>query len=223
MKSVTSDKYTIAWFTLAECVERGERERAFGVYRLLSHSLDDNALAAQLEGDLLFAFNIPDQAIERYERAAYTYKQTGRFLEAASVCEHIRTLAPQNQNNTHRLFELYCTLQFEVRAAELLTHLVTFYIKGTQYDAACSLVSQIALLNSYAAQAYCYEQVVFIFASVLLDTPTHVRILYAQSAISAYFKQGDITNMQKLLGYLRATDEEIYKATTLSLSEYIHV
>jgi hypothetical protein len=37
MKQTQVDKHTIAWFKIAECVSRGEKERALGVYRLLSH------------------------------------------------------------------------------------------------------------------------------------------------------------------------------------------
>ncbi len=66
MKQVPSGKYTIAWFKLAECVSRGEKERALGVYRLLSHSLDDSALVCQLEGDIFLSFNDKQQAVTNY-------------------------------------------------------------------------------------------------------------------------------------------------------------
>ena len=56
MKHLPSDKYNVAWFKLAECVARGEKEKALGVYRLLVHSLDEPAFIRQLEGDLLLAF-----------------------------------------------------------------------------------------------------------------------------------------------------------------------
>ena len=74
MKQAVSNKYNIAWFKLADCVSRGEKERAFGVYRLLSHSLDDQALARQLEGDLLLAFQ-DDGAVDKYREAVNLYKQ----------------------------------------------------------------------------------------------------------------------------------------------------
>ena len=57
MRHVPSDKYNIAWFRLAECVSRGEKERALGVYRLLAHSFGDEAFAHQLMGDLLLSFD----------------------------------------------------------------------------------------------------------------------------------------------------------------------
>ena len=30
MRYIPNDKYTIAWFKLAECVTKGEKEKAFG-------------------------------------------------------------------------------------------------------------------------------------------------------------------------------------------------
>ena len=40
----------------SQCVARKEKERALGVYRLLSHSFDDLAFARQLEGDIFSFF-----------------------------------------------------------------------------------------------------------------------------------------------------------------------
>ena len=77
MRQVPSDKYNIAWFKLAEFVSRGEKERALGLYRLLTHSFDDRALTYQLEGDLLLSFN-DDSAQDRYRKAAEEYRQSER-------------------------------------------------------------------------------------------------------------------------------------------------
>ena len=49
LTGVAPGVYSVAWFKLAEFVTRKEKERAFGVYRLLSHSIADRAFAAQLE------------------------------------------------------------------------------------------------------------------------------------------------------------------------------
>jgi len=92
MKHVSSDKYSVAWFKLAECVARGEQERAFGVYRLLSHSFEDKAFAHQLAGDLYLAFDNPELAIDKYEQAAQLYKKDGRLSEATAVYDHLATI-----------------------------------------------------------------------------------------------------------------------------------
>lgn len=88
-----TEKYSVAWFKLAEYVSRKEKERAFAIYRLLVHSLSNPALAAQLEGDLLYAFN-DEKAAEAYSRAIIFYEQNRQYGEAAFVCERVRTLFP---------------------------------------------------------------------------------------------------------------------------------
>src|SRR5438552_2660485 len=91
-----TDKYTIAWFKIAECVSRGEKERALGVYRLLSHSFNDSAVARQLEADIYLSCNEVDRAIFLYRQAMEYYEKSGRTLEAAAVCEHLVFLLPDD-------------------------------------------------------------------------------------------------------------------------------
>jgi len=111
MKHVPSEKYNIAWFKLSECVARGEKERALGVYKLLSHSIDDAAFAAQLEGDLLLAFE-DNTATEKYKAAAKLYTKKQRFVEAAAVYEHLVTLQPGIDDHVLHLIQLYQILNF---------------------------------------------------------------------------------------------------------------
>lgn len=89
MKQTQSDKHSIAWFKIAEYVSRGEKERALGVYRLLSHSFNDEAVARQLEGDIYFACDETGLAIPLYMQSMHAYQKSRRFLEAAAVCEHL--------------------------------------------------------------------------------------------------------------------------------------
>ena len=96
----------MAWFKLAECVAKGEKEKAFGVYRLLMHSLDDKAYAHQLEGDLLGAFQ-DERALEKYEHAARLYVENNRWKEAIALYEELAIMNPDNPRTIHCLLELY--------------------------------------------------------------------------------------------------------------------
>jgi hypothetical protein len=111
MKQVNAEKYTIAWFKIAECVARGEREKALGVYRLLAHSIDDEALVKQLEGDILLSFE-DKGAIEKYLQAIEAYKKKGKFLQAAAVSEHVFTL---EQNWRHAIIAIGLYTQLNMR------------------------------------------------------------------------------------------------------------
>lgn len=129
MKQAVSDKYTIAWFKLAECVSRGERERALGVYRLLSHSIGNPAFERQLEGDLYLSFQDTQTALIKYHEAVKLYQQAGRMLEAAAVLEHVITLDSSTFGYYQQLIELYHQLHLThkvkeriAQVVELLTH-----------------------------------------------------------------------------------------------------
>ncbi len=218
MKSLVTEKKTIAWFTLAECVSRGERERAFGVYRLLSHSLDDRALALQLEGDLFCAFKMSHEALEKYDKAMKLYKHAGKLLEAAAVCEHMRILEPDNTLHMQHALELYGLLQFEDRVAELLVGLTVQFVQQGLCDAACALAPLVHELHSYGKQAFCYESVVAAL-SQMGEVPVHVRILYAQKAVVAYIHHGVHDQLKKFMAHLSAHDTEAYNAAAKLLKD----
>src|SRR5437868_9211237 len=96
MKQTQGDKHMIAWFKIAECVSRGEKERALGVYRLLSHSFNDSAVAHQLQADIYLSFDEKDQAIHLYHQAMEQYTKSHRFLEAVAVGEHLAVMCPDD-------------------------------------------------------------------------------------------------------------------------------
>lgn len=83
-----TEQTSIAWFKLAEFVGRKEKERALYLFRLLVHSLNDQGLIAQLEGDLLAAFG-DEKAIDAYERAVRNYIATNRTSHARMLFEKI--------------------------------------------------------------------------------------------------------------------------------------
>ncbi len=105
MRYIPTDKYTVAWFKLAECVAKGEKEKAFGVYRLLMHSLEDKAYAYQLEGDLLGAFQ-DERAFEKYEYAAQLYVSNHRWKEAAALYQELACLGPDTDRYIKQLLQV---------------------------------------------------------------------------------------------------------------------
>lgn len=104
MKQTSKDKYSIAWFKLAQYVSRGERERAMGIYRLLSHSIDNQAFARQLEGDILLFFN-DESALSKYKEAAALYLKQNGSMQAAAVYEQILSLDQYDEVGLSYLFK----------------------------------------------------------------------------------------------------------------------
>ena len=76
----------VAWFRLAESIQKGEKERALTLYRLFSYSLVDKAFIVQLEGDILAAFG-DDRAFDRYVDATLYYKSSDRQMLALCTGE----------------------------------------------------------------------------------------------------------------------------------------
>lgn len=137
-KDVTTDKYTVAWFKLAECVARGEKERAFGMYRLLAHSIDNVALALQLEGDLLLSFE-DSAAVHKYRDAAYEYYQRGDRAQAAALYEQIFALSVSTDDDIEALLVLYHDMGFFHKIDKLLARLASH----------CSSLERIQKLDAW--------------------------------------------------------------------------
>lgn len=129
-----SEKNTVAWFKLADFVSRGEKERALNLYKLLMHSINDEALALQLAGDIFIAFN-DQQAIEKYTSAGRMYKKQKRFLQAATVYEHVITLQESSLDVLIDLLEIYTTLQNQVKIIEITQQICIAYMPIDQESA----------------------------------------------------------------------------------------
>lgn len=110
-KGSSNTDSSVAWFKLSQLVSRGEKEKAHGLFKLLSYSLDDKAYALQVEADLLWAFG-DDDAISKYKEAAFLYKKDLKIISAAGVYEHLVSLQPESYEFTELLIECYARLDW---------------------------------------------------------------------------------------------------------------
>lgn len=94
MKKIIGEKQSVAWFKLSEFVGRGEKERALSLFRLLTHSLSDQAFIKKLEAEILVQFE-DEQALPIYVHAAHLYRLKGDLVEAVSIYETLVTLEPE--------------------------------------------------------------------------------------------------------------------------------
>lgn len=164
MKHVASEKSSLAWFKLAEFVTRGEKERALSIYRLLSHSLKSEALAAQLEGDLLQAFD-DERALDAYRRAALLYQHENDIVQAIILYEQISSLAPDLDDVLLTLLAWYQRLEDHARTADIAHRLIALYTKTERFTEAHELIVQTALPDEQKQNLH--ER----FVSTLLTSP----------------------------------------------------
>lgn len=138
MKQLENQK-SISWFKLAEFVERGEKERALGIYKLLALSIHDTAFTYQLEGDILLAFD-DQQAITKYLQAAQHYIQQNNILSAIGVLNHVVILAP----NQTIAWDLLTKLYLDHFLTKIIIHLRNL-INNQQITSAKNTIEQIII------------------------------------------------------------------------------
>jgi tetratricopeptide (TPR) repeat protein len=199
----------VAWFALAECISRGEKERALGVYRLLSHSFDDRALKVQLEGDILWSFR-DEGAIKKYQEAAELYKKEGRQLEAAAVFEHITTLVPDSLYYRDVLMQLHLAMG---NAAKVGNHALIFLeIAGAQqeFSRMNEVVSQLEQVLESSQCAQLYQQYV-VSTLKYQETPHDSVLVYMKKAIDLLVAYNQSRVLQQFLSTIQVLNSRYYQ------------
>lgn len=145
MESLPTQQYTLAWFTLAECIANNQKERALGLYNLLSHSFEDHAFSQQLKADLLCAFDY-ENAMQVYEQAAQLYRQSGRLASVVAIYEHIILQFLPQTDVFEKLAQAYQELGDKSRTLFMLKQLVEKAIKIGRTNEIAHMLSQIRTL-----------------------------------------------------------------------------
>lgn len=204
MTPLNSEKYNIAWFKLAEFVVRGEKEKALGIYRLLSHSINDLAFSCQLEGDLLLSFN-DEKAIEIYNRAAFLYQKEGKLQQAIGIYEHLVLLKPEIAEYLNKLISLYQKIDNDSKKIKTAYALIDLHINQKKIDEIEPIFDQ-SVLNE-AEIIILYEYLIF----KLIEYPKY----YNQELFYLYLNKyldyikNDI-NISKFMVKVSEIDSKIY-------------
>jgi hypothetical protein len=208
MRHLPADKYNVAWFKLADFVVRGEKERAMGMYRLLMHSIDDKALALQLEGDLLLSFN-DEVAQERYRAAALTYIADNRLMEAAAVYEHMITCKTCTNEDLRQLVQVYQELGRYTRLAIHLHELCGRLVVNQALDQALFLIERChdQLTSAQLAGLY-HHLLTCMIANQQPKTAVHT---YLGRCMDALTSSRFAVALQTFLTSLEATDAALHE------------
>ena len=219
MRYLPSDKYNVAWFKLAECVARGERERALGVYRLLAHSFDDPAFACQLEGDILVAFSDGAGAVEKYKEAVELYKNSGRMLEAAAVGEHILVLVSEKQESIELLIELYKGLGNDYKTATYLHMLFALALGMYDLERAAQIIDDYeALVGMTKALP---ERQQLLFACIKNQPmPQEAELRQLELVLNGLLEGGGTSELNSFLSYIEGLNPYYRAAATQYLEKH---
>jgi tetratricopeptide (TPR) repeat protein len=207
MKHVVSEKYNVAWFKLADCIARGEKERALGVYRLLSHSFDDKALACQLHADILLSFN-DENAEATYKKAAEMYREQERYLQAAAVYEHLVTLQPHTVSYRTMLIALYQQLRIHGKVMEYVESLVLHLLAKSEWKLAIEMAQRFALEEQPTFMARLHEHILFHLISMSDVLPDTI-LDHARAAIDGWQAEENYEAIGHLLARMMAIDKKM--------------
>ena len=208
MKHMQSDKQTIAWFKIAECVSRGEKERALGVYRLLSHSFNDNAVALQLEADIYLSFNEQEKAIALYHQAIKAYQKTDRLLEAVAICEHLLTITPSDFLLRKDVIRLFKTIGIVAKVVGHMRYLVKHYIHTNQWQEVKAIIADGEDFADPLGRVTIYQQMIFLLHRK--GESEGISLWCLEKAIDDLLIADNEKHMQEFLGLIQALDDSLY-------------
>jgi len=208
MKHAQSDKYTIAWFKIAECVSRGEKERALGVYRLLSHSFNDNAVARQLEADIYFSFNERGAAIPLYRQAMELYQKSKRFLEAAAVGEHLLVLQPNDIFLINDVVNCYKMLDLPDKLIHHFNAMMAMYVVRNEWDNVQKTIDWCAHVTNPLHAYLLYKQLIIAIHSI--HEKSSLTIACIEKAIDILLTHDHEDHLQDFLLLLSTINEQLY-------------
>jgi len=213
MSHLSSDKYTIAWFKLAEFVSRGEKERALGIYRLLVLSIDDPAFSSKLEGDILSSFK-DNSAIEKYNKAAMLYQKDNRFIEAAAVYETLSAMQPDSLEYLNKLSALYNELNFIPKVYLTLKSICLLQIKAHEPNEALNALDQIELIAEQ------FDEHEIIFAMIENNKyETDIILGYIKKLLNQYFLNDNKNELQQFLTKLEILNTTLYLEAIKQIEE----
>ncbi len=156
MKTGTSTTFNIAWFKLADFVARGEKERALSVLRLLMHSVSNEALTYQLEGDILLSFN-DSAAIQKYQSAAQLFKKSNHLHQAINAYHQALQIQEETETLYH-LLDIYLQIKHRIGISNTFARLGRSILKEDDFSKLQFVFDQILSTTDTAVHSLLYTR-----------------------------------------------------------------
>ena len=201
----TAEVKALAWFKLSEFISRGEKERAFGAYKVLVLSFDNKAFCLLIEGDLLSIFGEAALANEKYLEAAKIYESLENYFLASIAYNSYL----QNSKCCHilnKLCEIYSQLKFKPKVISSLRALFRFYLENKNKDAAEECLKKLCEYGDCLK-----EEEEWAFFLLNENKNTKETLANIGKVIENLFTKGESKELQKFLGKLETLDAEAYK------------
>lgn len=206
MKLLSSGSHNIAWFKLADFVSRGEKERALSVFKLLVHSIPDQAFSYQLEGDILLAFD-DDAALDSYHLAANLYKKNGSYQKAIAVYEHV-ALFKNDLKILEALLDVYDVLQDQVGIINSFARFAILAVQQRNFGLLINRLHLYLMTRNAVLKAELYGYT--FFALLFHDIENPQIEMYLFQALDLYVKCPDPRLLSQFMAKLKVSHDLFY-------------
>ena len=209
MEQGSSEKANVAWFKLAEFVSRGEKERALGLYRLLTHSLDDPAFIKKLEAELISHFDV-QEAEALYVDAAVLYKKRGQPEEAALIYEELTRLRPQNLTYLEKLIFYSGELGWKEKSFLNRKKLYLLFLESGKVEKGLELYKSLEKSLKDADKFKFYQAFTLAALTHKYTEQKHIKN-YMQKALDSFLRMGYEKELQQFVAGIKALNTVWHK------------
>jgi hypothetical protein len=199
-----SVEQNLAWFKLFEFISRGEKERAFGVYKVLMLAFDSKPFCLLVEGDLHATFDENSEAIQKYLEAAKLYEENQETFLASVAYESVIKISSK-AIYWKKLLQLYKEIDYQPKVVRALKNIFLLHLKNKNEPEAKEILLNLKELGN------CMEEEESLALYQLQEKTTKKDVLENISKIlEEHFTKGNSKGLQKFLSKLETLDKEAY-------------
>lgn len=216
MKQYVGEK-SVAWFKLAECIGRGEKERALGLYRLLTYSFDDQAFVKKLEAEIIATFD-KELAAKEFLHAAHLYFTRGDIKETIFIYELLHDLFPEKTEYLERLIDLTQAQSQHDRVLMYQKKICTLLLQEGKCQQAAALLPTLKEQLDGAA----YAQLTHLFVCKALEFKVmHQQIMthYLHETLATYVRFDLDRELQQFMASLQLLNRVWHQDAVAYLSD----
>mgnify|MGYP000396704086 CR=1 FL=1 len=219
MKSEMGVRQTIAWFKLAEFVNRGEKERALSLFRLLTHSFDDKAFIKKLGAEVLASFD-DTQAFIEYAHAAHLYKVQGDVVEAVAIYELLTVLQPSVSEHFEKVIAAFQEMGNGLKVLQYQKQLCELMLCQGNIDSGIVLFKEIEPFFDESEKLFFFKKIV---QESLLHRYAQRAVIteYLEKSLKGLLKSAGEADLNQFLMILQGLDGMWYKDALVYVQNFI--
>lgn len=195
----------LAWFKLSEFISRKEKERAFGVYKVLMLAFESKEYCLLVEGDLHAVFEEYNEAFNKYFEAAKLYEEKKDLFLTTVAYEAIVKVYNKLQF-WQKLLNFYNQIGYIPKIALALKNIFYLALEEKKNNLAEETLKELKKVEKY-----CIDEEEALALYKLQENNHKKEALESIGKIlEEHFVKGDSKALQKFLAKLETLDKDAY-------------